>query len=956
MKKKASICILSVCVLLCGLALLVSCGEGSGDDLPTTAAVKLTSPVVSLNGDTATWSAEPLADKFEVSIDGNLSYIENSVTSKKLNEGQTFKIRAIGDGIRYTSSDWSNAVTYTVSAPPTGGETFTVTWKNGDVVLEIDSGVAKGSFPMYDGQTPTKEADARYTYIFSGWTPTLSAVMGNVTYTALFTPMERTYTVTWKNGESTLEVDTGVAYGTIPTYNGETPEKAATAQYTYVFKGWTPSVSAVTKDVTYSAEYESVLNRYTVTYYDETGTVILDTFAVYYGHAAEYTKATPTKSATEGHTYIFDRWATSQGADGTELLSFVTGNTVVYASFRDIVRQVSVYVVTNNTDYGTVSVSILNNVAYGAAIEVNGNTVSIAGQTVVAQANSRTPEYSYTFDGWTADSSVGNDTIITANFSRSINTYTVTWKNGDETLETDEQVRYGAMPTYNGQQPEKPSDSAYIYLFSGWSPSISAVTGDVTYTAQFTNETNVHTVVFYNEDGSIELGRAVVAHGVAAVYPNASPEKEPNAQYIYRFEKWVTSVGGDTEADLTAVTENRAVYVKYTAEERLYNVKFTDWNGTTLKEESVRYGQSATAPQDPHRDGYRFVSWSGTYSNIVGDTDVLATYVRQYTVTFVDYDDSIIDIQLIDSGCDAEQPEDPSRIQYTFTGWDTTFTEVFSDLTVRAQYVRQYIVTFKDYDGTILFTDMVDGGESATAPENPEREGYAFVSWSRAFANVTEDIEVVAVYQIKRYTVTFLGKDGTVLQSITGVAHGSGVVPPSVEDVYFDWNRTKGYRFTGWGNWTEGMQIVEDVEIQATYNEEITEPILAIESVEITKGTTGAKISVYLCGSMESMYGLSLGVNFEFAKAFDAFSAESHLSGSESTLDTRDGTYEVSWASGEGMTVNGTQKLLTITFEIDKYQDAGVYILEMMEGAYLIDKDMQKITPVIIVGQLEITE
>ena len=64
-------------------------------------------------------------------------------------------------------------------------------------------------------------------------------------------------------------------------------------------------------------------------------------------------------------------------------------------------------------------------------------------------------------------------------------TYTVTWNNWDDTeLDTDE-VEEGATPTYDGTTPTKAEDENYTYTFAGWSPEITAVTGDVTYTATF---------------------------------------------------------------------------------------------------------------------------------------------------------------------------------------------------------------------------------------------------------------------------------------------------------------------------------------------------------------------------------------------------------------------------------------------------------------------------------------
>ncbi len=58
-------------------------------------------------------------------------------------------------------------------------------------------------------------------------------------------------------------------------------------------------------------------------------------------------------------------------------------------------------------------------------------------------------------------------------------------------------------------------------------------------------------------------------------------------------------------------------------------------------------------------------------------------------------------------------------------------------------------VTFKDYDGTILKEELVEHGKSATAPEVPSREGYIFKGWNKIFNNVTENMTVYTVWEIK---------------------------------------------------------------------------------------------------------------------------------------------------------------------------------------------------------------
>ena len=61
--------------------------------------------------------------------------------------------------------------------------------------------------------------------------------------------------------------------------------------------------------------------------------------------------------------------------------------------------------------------------------------------------------------------------------------------------------------------------------------------------------------------------------------------------------------------------------------------------------------------------------------------------------------------------------------------------------------VETYTVTFVDYNGTVLKTETVNSGESATAPANPSREGYTFKGWDKSFSNVTSDLTITATYE-----------------------------------------------------------------------------------------------------------------------------------------------------------------------------------------------------------------
>lgn len=60
--------------------------------------------------------------------------------------------------------------------------------------------------------------------------------------------------------------------------------------------------------------------------------------------------------------------------------------------------------------------------------------------------------------------------------------------------------------------------------------------------------------------------------------------------------------------------------------ETFFVVTFKDYNGDILKEEKVKKGENATAPEPPKRDGYIFVKWDTYFKEVKTDITVNAVY------------------------------------------------------------------------------------------------------------------------------------------------------------------------------------------------------------------------------------------------------------------------------------------------------------------------------------------
>lgn len=593
---------------------------------------------------------------------------------------------------------------------------YKITWNVEGTEFHYDM-VDYDSLPVYSGTTPVKAADSKYTYTFAGWTPELSVVKGEATYEATFDKTPNSYTIYWYAEDNSLVASHVLAYGSAITnipqvpekigsvgswanvpetmpdhdveirpvyvkgalvtwyldgtstgayyqqgfengtqieYNRSNPEKAADAQYTYKFEGWslTPDGDLISgypvagsTDIVYYAKYSKTANKYTITWKADDKVVLEETLA--FGSAITNIPDLPEK---EGHT---GKWN-------------IKPNETMPASDYTIE---AVYTPKDYTITWVVGENVYPTLfTYGTMPKFTGITSKPSTATT-----------DFTFTGWDKDITlVEGDTTYTAQYAESARKYTVTWQyeNG-AVIDTDsvangsaityipaiaekeghdakyvipdvmptenitivvtyeaksytvtwstpsgnieETWKYGETPVYDTEKygvPEKAATPEKQYTFLTWSPTVSSVRGDTTYTAIFSETARKYTVVWY-VDGEFYETRDIAYGSVIPTLP--VPAKDGY-------------VGNWDSAYRTMPAKDLTINAEYTA--RKYTV-YWKVEGLTVYSASVSYGDMIPAQKVPDKLGY-----TGAWLNVpekmpAQNITITAEYkANEYNVTW----------------------------------------------------------------------------------------------------------------------------------------------------------------------------------------------------------------------------------------------------------------------------------------------------------------------------------
>lgn len=276
-----------------------------------------------------------------------------------------------------------------------------------------------------------------------------------------------------------------------------------------------------------------------------------------------------------------------------------------------------------------------------------------------------------TFKGW--DKPFDNVTSdLTINAVYDVDTFTVTFKDGEKVLET-QTVEYEAAATAPDTARLSPPEGMH---FAKWDKDFSKVTEDIEVSAVY--EINFYTVIFKNGETTLKIEK--VKHGDSATPPNNPPDT-PTAKFV----------GWDESFD--NVTSDLIVNAKL--EKRKYTLTFINFDGTTVYTAAVEYGASIdshfeTADNDVAYDDtiLDYVGWydkSDTEKTIIDDFSELTMPTHDLTYA--------LKLRLMDSAIGEFKVNTPA--DFTFTESNTAEFSVMPNegTTLHAGVTYKYIWT-----------------------------------------------------------------------------------------------------------------------------------------------------------------------------------------------------------------------------------------------------------------------
>lgn len=284
--------------------------------------------------------------------------------------------------------------------------------------------------------------------------------------------------------------------------------------------------------------------------------------------------------------------------------------------------------------------------------------------------------------------------------------FTITWKDWDGSTITTYSVSYGTQAEWLTTNPTRPASVDYTYDFTGWSPALGRVTGDVTYTATYEEKQIKYTVVFV-QDGGVEIERHLLARDEVPVCENIPTR----TGYILQW----------SPNDPAPVTGNQTYTATWLPEPpATYTITFKNYDGTPLDQQQVTAGDmpeyDATPTKDETREySYTFTGWKPTLAPATTNATYVAQFsenARTYEIKF--YDENVSSV-LKSENLEWGATPTPPAVSKSKTGYTCTYvwqnkddaTKAIESVKGEASYKPVFTETPNKY--TVTLQCNVDG-------------------------------------------------------------------------------------------------------------------------------------------------------------------------------------------------------------------------------------------------------
>ena len=372
-------------------------------------------------------------------------------------------------------------------------------------------------------------------------------------------------------------------------------------------------------------------------------------------------------------------------------------------------------------------------------------------------------EHSYTFEGWKRESTntmgivpvVGEETYI-ATYSEHPRTYMVTFVDTEGNILLSKGQSYGSIAEYIGDEPTKNN-----LEFAGWTPELTTVTSDVTYTAVFKAR------VIFNDEWGTEWQSSLWTVGETPVYSGETPYKDADAQYTYTFKQWPA---------ISVATQNTTYTAVFDKTINKYRIAFLSADGEqVLQDEQLEYGampewKGGDLTYSKDAAVYYHTGWTPDIHAVDGEQLYYAKFntVERFYVRFYGCDGiTILKEGWVEKGQDAEAPTESGEEHRNIDGWDKDFTNVQAGLDVYAECsYDQFTVTIVAEHGRVEAREVLEGGASGEIVDLSNKVDYGTMLRLTAIAddhwqfdhwtNYADDPGYIVVNEDVTITATFV--------------------------------------------------------------------------------------------------------------------------------------------------------------------------------------------------------